>query len=127
LDRLTATRVAVWVSMGMAVLFGLGGVFILHNPWLLLVGLFLIWAGHQELRALELRQQGLRQQARAEMLEPQCFHTEAPAGNVGDQPRSAVTVYIWDARTRQWIAQGVIPAHNFTDYADRTDATRRPL
>src|SRR5262249_24528238 len=56
-DRLTATRGAVFVSAAVAILMGAAGVWFLHSPWPLLIGLFLIWAGHQELRMLELQRE----------------------------------------------------------------------
>jgi Peptidase family M50 len=106
LDRLTATRVAVFVSVGLAVLFGVAGVLFWHNPWLIFIGLFLIWAGHQELRMLALR-------------EEERLHDEEPAASWNGLPRTTVIVYIWDPRTREWIPQGVIPAHRFTEAGRR--------
>jgi Zn-dependent protease len=45
MDRLRATRIAVAVGTGFAILFGLAGMFVLANPWLLLIALFVILAG----------------------------------------------------------------------------------
>lgn len=44
LDYITATNIAASVGQGMAVLFGLAGLLILHNPILIFIALF-IWIG----------------------------------------------------------------------------------
>jgi Zn-dependent protease len=105
LGRLRATRVSVFISIGMAVLFCVAGVQFLHNPLLVFVGLFVILMGVQELAALE------RQQQRSEHSEDASPHAEAPAWSV--PPVAGVTVYVWDGRKHAWIAQGVVPAHPF--------------
>ncbi len=109
LSRLPATRVAVYVSMGMAVLFCLIGVPLFGNPWLIFVGVFLILAGQQELRMLEQEQEGVDAATQPETRE----------AGWDSMPHSAVTVYLWDPRTRAWVPQGVIPAHSFTDRHNR--------
>jgi len=114
LGRLTATRVAVYVSVAMAVLMGAVGVWFLHTPWPVLIGLFLIWAGHQELRMLEM------QQEHPEEAEPEYYQPEPRASAWSGVPRSTVMVYIWDPRTHHWIPQGVVPTHGFTEPGRRT-------
>jgi hypothetical protein len=104
LPRLQATRIAVYVSAGMAVLFGLVGVSILHNPMLLLVGLFVIWAGQQELQHLEMREHEREEHAAADR---ESFGESGEGGWHGI-PRAAVTVYLWDARKHAWVPQGVV-------------------
>lgn len=112
LGRLPATRAAVVVSVVMAVLMGTVGVWLLHSPWPIFIGLFLIWAGHQELRMLELQQERLE--------EPAFDQPEPPrASGWSGMPRTSVTVYIWDPRTHQWIPQGVIPTHGFSQGGGR--------
>lgn len=58
---LPGTRVAVLVGTAMAMLMGMVGLFILGNPWLLLISAFVILAGNQELRSLELEDRRRRQ------------------------------------------------------------------
>ncbi len=104
LGRLRATRVAVLIGVVMAVLMGIGGVWLMRSPWPILIAVFLIWAGHQELRMLEIQQQ------RADDAEPDYDEPQPRTSAWNGAPRTSVTVYIWDARTHQWIPQGVIPA-----------------
>jgi Zn-dependent protease len=82
MDRLRATRIAVAVGTGFAILFGLAGMFVLANPWLLLIALFVILAGHQELAALEYEERRRRLE-------------EADAMNV--------TLVLWDPVHRTWV------------------------
>jgi Zn-dependent protease len=108
LDRLTATRVAVYVSVAVALVMGAAGVWFLHSPWPVLIGLFVIWAGHQELRMLEL------QREHPEEAEPHYEQPEPRPSAWSGVPRGAVMVYIWDPRTHQWIPQGVVPTHGYS-------------
>lgn len=78
---LPATRVAVVVGTLFAVVMGVVGVFVLGNPWLMLIALFVIWAGHQELAALEAEARG----------------------NLDEEPVSHVTLCLWDPVHRQWV------------------------
>lgn len=64
LGLLEGTRVAVAVGTVAAILMALAGFFLLGNPWLLLIGLFVIFAGQGELRALEMEER--RRHAEAE-------------------------------------------------------------
>jgi Zn-dependent protease len=107
LGRLQATRVAVYVSIGMAVLFGVMSVSFWHNPMLMLIGLFVIWAGQQELQHLELREQ---EHESAEHAESE--YAEQPgAGHWPGVPSTAVTIYLWDPRRHAWVPQGVVQPH----------------
>jgi Zn-dependent protease len=106
LGRLGATRVSVYISIGMAVLFCVAGVQFLHNPSLVFIGVFVILTGLQELAALERLQQ--HSQEHGEDASP---HVETPAWSMPSS--SGVTVYVWDGRKHAWIAQGVVPAHPF--------------
>ena len=105
LGRLPATRAAVFVSIAMAVLFGFIGVLILHNVMLVLIGVFVIWAGQQELVALEMRE---RQRQEGHLDEAPEVEPQAPP-SWHPTPNRPVTVYVWDARTHQWIFQGIVP------------------
>jgi Zn-dependent protease len=87
---LPGTRVAVVVGTVFAAIIGLGGWFILHNPWMLLIGLFVIWAGHQELRALEA-EESERLAEEDEVLRPVIA------------PRMHATIYVWDSARGGWV------------------------
>ena len=102
MGRLEATRAAVVVSTVMAVLFGLVGVLYWHNPWLVLIGLFVIWVGRQELLSLEMRERQLHDEA----------YEEAPPlhSTWHGTPHRSVDVYVWDPRTHQWVFQGQVPS-----------------
>jgi Zn-dependent protease len=104
IGRLPATRAAVVVSIGMAVLFGLVGVLVLHNPWLVLIGVFVIWAGQQELLSLEMRERQRHDDAYEEAPPP-------PWSGSHRSHHSPADVYVWDPRTHQWVFQGVVPSH----------------
>jgi len=102
MGRLPATRAAVAVSIVMAVLFGIVGVLYLQSISLVLIGLFVIWAGQQELLALEMRERQKQDDAFEEAPEP---------GHGWHGGRRDVTVYVWDPRTHQWVYQGIVPPH----------------
>jgi Zn-dependent protease len=87
---LQGTRVAVTVGTIFAVLIGLGGVFLLHNPWMLLIGLFVIWAGHQELQALEMEER-----------EREAEEEEAVRVPASRHPH--VTIRVWDPERGVWV------------------------
>ena len=50
---LKGTRLAVVVGTVTAILMGIAGIFVLGNPWLFLISVFVLFAGQQELLALE--------------------------------------------------------------------------
>lgn len=91
---LQGTRVAVTVGTVFAALIGLVGVFVWHNPWMLLIGLFVIWAGHQELRALEMEDR--ERQAEAE-------EEEAIVVPPSRHPGTHITVRVWDPERGAWV------------------------
>jgi hypothetical protein len=76
---LPGTRIAVAVGTVVAAVIGIGGFFLTLNPFMLLIGLFVIFAGRQELQALE---------------------AEAHAREADD---SHVTVSVWDPERHAWI------------------------
>ncbi len=73
---LQGTRVAVIVGTITAALIGLAGLF--WNPVLVFIAVFVIWAGHQELRALEMEER-----ERQEAMQP--------------------TVRMWDSGLGRWV------------------------
>jgi len=109
---LPATRVAVAVS-SVAAFLGVSltlayAVFQqqMFNPMLILIGLFVFWAGQQELWALERRE---RQRTRddEEPIVVDLVDDAEPAWRPVPKP---VTVYVWDAVRNEWIKQGTVSA-----------------
>ncbi len=113
---LPATRVAVVVGTVMAFLmFGVGalsaaGVNVpLGSPWLMMIGLFVLFAGPQELYMLAAQQR--RREAEPVEVIPMVLPVEQPAPAPAWAPLAArVTVFIWDAQTGRWVRQGTPPA-----------------
>jgi Zn-dependent protease len=66
MGHLNGTRIAVAVGTVVAACIGLAGIFLLGNPWMLFIGLFVIFAGHQELRFLEMEERERLADAEAE-------------------------------------------------------------
>lgn len=58
MGRLRATRIAAWVGRIMAVGFALLGLFVIHNPILILIAAFVFLGAGAELSGLEMRQSG---------------------------------------------------------------------
>jgi Zn-dependent protease len=54
---LQGTRIAVGIGATCAILMGFAGVVLLHNPWIPLIAVFVIWAGNRELTALKMEEQ----------------------------------------------------------------------
>jgi Zn-dependent protease len=86
---LEGTRVAVGIGTVAAICMGLAGAFLLQNPWLILIAMFVVFTGMQELRALEM---------------------QVAEGNgetaMSFLPRSSgthVTVCFWDPQRQQWV------------------------
>ena len=88
---LEGTRVAVTVGTIVAILMGTIGAYLAGNPWLLLIAVFVIWAGHQELRGLEFEEEERR------------HHDEDEPILV---PKARIVVHVWDPRRGQWMRQG---------------------
>jgi Zn-dependent protease len=107
LGTLRATRVAVAVGTVMAMLYGLVGLFVLHSPWLALIGLFIFWAGQQELWGLEARERRRRAWEDEEPIVVDLVDDPEPAWRPVPKP---VTVYVWDAVRNEWIKQGTVSA-----------------
>jgi Zn-dependent protease len=100
LGQLRATRIAVNVGLVMAVLLGLGGVLLLHNPFLVVIALFVFMAGQAELQAAYYREQ-----RRAEVIAEPLVRPlgDGPAPVFYLQPR--ITVYTWDNETGRWVKE----------------------
>ena len=101
LGQLRATRIAVNVGVVVAVLMGIGGLLLLHNPFLMVIALFVFVAGQAELQAAYYREQQRRAEVVAEPL-------VRPLGDVPPavfyiQPR--ITVYTWDNDTGRWVKE----------------------
>jgi Zn-dependent protease len=101
LGQLRATRIAVNVGLVMAVLLGLGGVLLLHNPFLAVIALFVFLAGQAELQATYYREQQRRAEVVAEPVVRPAGDGPVPAFFL--QPR--ITVYTWDNETGRWIKE----------------------
>jgi stage IV sporulation protein FB len=107
LGLLPATRIAVAISSSMAIglafylvvafLFRLVGtpIFGEPSPTLLFIAMFVFWAGQQELFGLEAR---ARKRFTAD---------ERPFEAASSSVTAPVTVYLWDERKHEWVAQGV--------------------
>jgi Zn-dependent protease len=106
LGHYRGTQIAVHVGVVMAILMGLGGVLLFHNPMLGIIAVFIFFAGQQELMVAHFRERQLRQQqyeepltvlpvwpARKAQLTPQ-------VPELMFQPR--ILVYTWDNQTGTW-------------------------
>ena len=98
LGNLRATRIAVSVGVVMAALIGIVGTLYLHNPWLMMIALFVILAGQAELQAAYYRAQHGPEDIAAPVVRPV---SEMPASVFFLQPR--ITVYTWDSANGRWI------------------------
>ena len=87
---LRGTRAAVNVGTVAAILMGIAGVFLLRNPWVALIAVFVIWAGHQELWALEMEER---------------HHHEDEEASPFFTPQAHVVVHVWDPRRGAWVRQ----------------------
>lgn len=98
--RVAATRTAVLIGGVVALLFGAFGVLVLHNPWLLVIAAFVLWAGFRELRALEAEEREHAEEV----------PTVVPVVPVASTPRwpdlrPLVLVWVWDAGRGLWVLQ----------------------
>ena len=101
LGNLRATRIAVNVGVVMAALLGIGGVLLLHNPWLLAIALFVFMAGQAELQAAYFRE---RQRREEQLVEPFVRPlNDGPVSVFCLQPR--ITVYTWDNENGRWVKE----------------------
>ncbi len=105
LGQLKATKIAVWIGVGMAALIGVGGMLELHNPWLLVIAFFVFVAGQAELQAAYVREhrRRLRNAEGGSRNQEPAFDPQADGGLLYLQPR--VTVYVWDELTGTWVKQ----------------------
>jgi Zn-dependent protease len=100
LGRLRATEIAATVGVVMAVLFGVGYLVLgravpwFDNPMLILVGLFVWFAGQQELA-------GVRRQEALRHAEPIDVLPAEPAPYVGVDP--GFSGFTWDSAHRAWV------------------------
>jgi hypothetical protein len=99
LDRLTATRAAVYVGMGTAVLMGIGGVLGLGFMLVLVAG-FVILAGQLELAMLRRVEEAKRRAH--EEVEALQLEDDVPAEPV-PPPEPNFSGYTWDARLSAWV------------------------
>jgi hypothetical protein len=102
---LTATRVAVIVTGCMVPVYCAAG-FAIGSPFLAFIGLFICFAGIQELFALEMRERGRAMDAGEEI--PIVIPVNPRPTPWRTVPPSLVTVYVWDAQKSEWIKQGVV-------------------
>jgi Zn-dependent protease len=99
LGQLRATEIAAGVGVVLAVVISTVGVFLFHNPMLLLLGAFVLFAGQQELAALRSR----AAQRRAEVLEALPADDELIDANPL-AAQSGFTGFTWDGNSRVWVA-----------------------
>jgi stage IV sporulation protein FB len=92
MDHLDATRVAVAVGTVVAVMLALAGIFLPDNPypWVILIAVFVILAGRQELKMLERDEQYRRAREEDALVVPQL-------------PRAILC--IWDPQRGEWVPQ----------------------
>jgi Zn-dependent protease len=91
LGLLEGTRVAVAIGTATAIAMGMAGAFLLGNPWLVLIALFVMWVGFQELRALEMEQ------------ELQAEEDAMPVAYLPKPKMMHITICQWDPQRQQWV------------------------
>lgn len=94
MPRLRATRIAVAVGSALAVLAGITAL-LQGWPMLLVISVFVFFAGQQELRYLEYREFMQRQE--------KAYEPPLPAADLPPWLKPRVTVYVYDAQTGQWL------------------------
>jgi Zn-dependent protease len=109
LGHYQATQIAVAIGVGMAILMGIAGLTpYFHSPMLAVIGVFIFFAGQQELMAARFREHQLRRQHDEEPLtvlpvRPAWPTEYAPATAQAPlllQPK--ISVYTWDNQTGTW-------------------------
>ncbi len=105
LGQVRATQIAVGIGVVLAALIGLGGVLLLHNPWLVVIAFFVFVAGQAELQAAYMREHRHRLRNEGPSFNPQSPipNPHSDGGLFYLQPR--VTVYVWDELTGTWVKQ----------------------
>jgi Zn-dependent protease len=94
---LPGTRIAVAVGTVVAAIMGIVGFYFTMNPFLLLIGFFVIFAGRQELNSLEAQARD-REFAEDEPLPAMFVSSSWHPG-----PMRHVTVCVWDPERRRWV------------------------
>jgi Zn-dependent protease len=110
LGHLRATRIAVAVAAGFALLLGLWGVgafrnlgpFFNGNPLLVVMAGFVFLVGQRELQVVEMRERARRE----EPLEVLPVHRPRPATETSFYFRPSITVYTWDSVNGTWVREG---------------------
>ncbi len=127
LGQLRATRIAAGVGMVISLLFMLGGLLSLiglggdeqglgGNPLLLLVGMFVLFAGQMELRQVEWKHR-IQEEEPLEVIpvrrpvyrEADAYYADypsavpAPVPNFSLKPR--ISVYVWDNQAGGWVKE----------------------
>jgi Zn-dependent protease len=93
---LPGTRLAVNIGTVVAIMIGLGGALWLENPWLILISLFVMWAGRQELSVLEMEE---RRRRADEDPTPGIL---VPPTSLSRPTLNAI-VWTWDPQRGEWI------------------------
>ena len=96
LGQLRATTIAAQIGVAMAVLFGLIGLFV--NPMLTLLGVFVFFAGQQELAAIRYRY-ARRSHDPLDVLPAYEEELDWPKTT----PRGGFSGFTWDTGSDQWI------------------------
>jgi hypothetical membrane protein len=91
LGQLRATDIAARLGLVVAMLLALVGVFVVHNPFLVLISLFVAFVGHQERLAVRYREARRRAAAAPAYAEPVVV---TPRGFSG---------IAWDGHYRVWV------------------------
>jgi Zn-dependent protease len=96
LGQLRATTIAAQIGVAMAVLFGLIGLFV--NPMLTLLGVFVFFAGQQELAAIRYRY-ARRSHDPLDVLPAYEEELDWPKA----APRGGFSGFTWDTGSDQWV------------------------
>jgi Zn-dependent protease len=97
MPRLRATEIAVPIGVVGALLIALAGAFYFHNPILVLVSLFVPFAGHMELQGLRRMEAERRAAATAGAVPVEPTPEPAP------DPTRGFTGFTWDRERRVWV------------------------
>jgi len=89
LGLLEGTRLAVAIGTVAAIVMGLAGAFVLGSPWLILIAVFVVFTGMQELRSLEMEHM---------------MNEDASRTSVAPKARAMhITISMWDPQIQQWV------------------------
>jgi Zn-dependent protease len=102
--RMQATEIAVKVGMVFAAVFLFGGLFLFGTPMLALVGLFVLFAGQQELAMLRYHDPARRHSATHGPVIGQLHEViEIPHGSEAAPSEPDFSGFTWDPRHGVWI------------------------